>query len=164
MTRKHLSKIIRRVTGLTVPEFCTKYLNTNYKAFQYRARVKRLTPNEIILLSWVLGEPVEGLFGKQFLPLMYSQGEPEIEKQLVKMYQDADDIHKQRLLNLLGGKIIPEFKVITPTISPVTSQAIEVDDDELQDTEELPVMTPAFKKKSEPIDDSDLYVDVQVHR
>lgn len=133
-----LSRVIRRVTGLTVPEFCTKYLNTNFKAFQYRVRVQRLAPNEIILLSWVLGEPVEGLFGKQFLSLMQGQGDPEIEKRLLKMYRDADDTQKQRLMGLLDGI---SFKAVPQ--EPVNK--LKADEVAL-----VPV--------------ADFYIDVQVHR
>ena len=87
-----------------MPAFCEKYLDSNYKAFQYRIRVGRCNPNEIIFISWFLGETVEDLFGKPFTDLMMGQGEEKVSEKAIQLFQRAPEAEQKRLLGLLGGE------------------------------------------------------------
>jgi len=85
-----------------MPEFCLKFLNCNYKAFQYRVREGRCNPNEIIFISWFLGETVEDLFGKPFTGLMIGQGEAKVSEKALELFHQADPRTQARLMGLLG--------------------------------------------------------------
>lgn len=56
-----LSKIIRKF-GLSMPEFCDKILNTDYKAFRARVRKDRLRLSEIKLIIIYTKRTFEQLF------------------------------------------------------------------------------------------------------
>lgn len=116
LEKRLLSKKIFEATDLTMPEFCLKYLACNYKAFQYRIREGRCNPNEIIFISWFLGETVETLFGKPFTSLMMEQGEEKVSEDLVQRFSQAPEQDRARLLGLLGHGVA--LGASTPEISP----------------------------------------------
>lgn len=100
--KRQLSNKIFEITGLTISSFCQKFLHTNYKAFQYRIRMGRCNPNEIIFISWYLGESVEDLFGMPFTSLMIGQGDSEVSEKALQILSQASETEKERLMRLLG--------------------------------------------------------------
>lgn len=100
--KRRLPKKIFQFTGLTIPQFCEQFLHTHYKAFQYRIRVGRCNPNEIIFISWYLGESVEELFGKPFTELMLGQGDSQVSQKALDLFAQAPEKEKKRLMGLLG--------------------------------------------------------------
>ena len=89
-------------------EFCKKYLDTDVKAFQYRLRQRRCYPNEIIYISWVLGESVHDLFGEDFTELMRTHGPDHITKKLKDLFNKASKKQKQTYLEFVGAIIQTE--------------------------------------------------------
>lgn len=104
---KHqLSVRIKEITGLGMEKFCKEYLETDIKAFQYRLRHKRCYPNEVIYISWVLGESVPELFGEDFMQLMSVHGSPKITDKLKELFDKADAKQQMMYLKFIGGSVI----------------------------------------------------------
>lgn len=101
--KRILSSKVLAATGLSMPEFCDKHLNSKYKAFQYRVRTGRCNPNEIIFISWYLGESIKTLFGKPFTELMMRQGDLNVSKKAIELFKNAGKSEQKRLLGLLGS-------------------------------------------------------------
>lgn len=110
---KSLSRKIKESTGMGIPEFCKAHLNANYKAFQYRVRTGRFKPNEIIYISWLLGESVQEIFGQNFVQRMIYDGDPGVTEKLQAIWNGTFDPGKMKLLLLLGGEFKMEEEVKT---------------------------------------------------
>lgn len=57
-----LTSKIKAKEGLTIKQFCTKILDTDYKAFRYRMRVEKLSLTEIRLILIYTGLTFEDIF------------------------------------------------------------------------------------------------------
>ena len=84
-----LKTIIRKKTGLTIPQFCEKKLNVEYKAFMARLYQRKLYPSEVLLIVIETGASVERLFGASFEDLIFynNTGGPSARK-LKKLMKD----------------------------------------------------------------------------
>lgn len=100
--RHNLSKRVRQILNIGMEEFCKKYLDTEIKAFQYRMRNKSCYPNEIIYISWLLGEGVEDLFGSEFTEMMISDGPDFVTNKIKSMFEQADDKQRQDYMKFIG--------------------------------------------------------------
>lgn len=138
---KHqLSMRVRELMGLSMDEFCRKYLNTDIKAFQYRLRNKVCYPNEVIYISWLLGESVADLFGMDFMNLMGEQGPEEITKKINKLFKEATEQQRETYLKFIGSEssIKSTEKVQASLPTPIKKQNDKVP--------EVPVKKESSKK------------------
>lgn len=145
--KRRLPKKIFQFTGLTIPQFCEQFLHTHYKAFQYRIRVGRCNPNEIIFISWYLGESVEELFGKPFTELMLGQGDSQVSQKALDLFAQAPEKEKKRLMGLLGYS----FTVGVSPLEIVPGASRRKKELEL-DGEVLPPMLPTFNDMLPDVD------------
>lgn len=117
--RTKLAKIIRKITGLTLIEFCEQHLKSDYKTFQMRMRKRKYYPAEVVYICWVLGVRVEDIFGYSFQDLVMFQGKYEVPDRVREMWGAADEDEKKRLLALVGlndGSIVPKPVKVIPKI------------------------------------------------
>jgi len=95
---KILTKSIREATGLSMDEFCRKYLESDWRTFAARERKKRLNPNEALLICLVTGKnPVE-LFGVSTIELFCLQGKEAVTKHIQHILKEPDALNKINLI------------------------------------------------------------------
>lgn len=134
--RDLLVKKIKDLTGMTLSEFCEKYLFSQYNSFKYRRKHKQYYPNEVIFISWFMGESVEDLFGMDFTELMLHQGNQEVGQGIRKMLLEATPDKRDQYFRLLSSswkgtapkekKVEKEIVVNEPGLAKVKVEKVQV--------------------------------------
>ena len=106
--------MVFKATGLSLNDYCTKYLHCNHKAFSVRARLGRLYPNEMIFMCWHLNLRAKDLFGNGFFDVMMTHGQPGVQlvtDEVKRMFQEKPD-----LLDLLDLPGVERLDSVLPSV------------------------------------------------
>lgn len=145
---KVLTKSIREATGLSMDQFCRKYLESDWRTFAARERKKRLNPNEALLICLVTGKNPLELFGMSTIELFCLQGKEVVTKHIQHILKEPDALNKINLIlnNADGLRLNPAMEE-----KPVRPRRVE----------ERPIkMEPKSVTKKVKNDDFDFVADV----
>jgi len=143
---KVLTKSIREATGLSMDEFCQKYLGSDWRTFAMRDRKKRLYPNEALLICLVTGKNPSELFGMSSIELFCLQGKEVVTKHILSILEKPDAMSKMNLiLNNADGLRLNPVMTKEEKVKPKKSE---------------PVKKPELKVETKKKDDFDFVADV----
>jgi len=137
--RSRISEKVFEVTGLSLAQYCAEYLHCNNKAFEHRARLKRLYPNEMIFMCWHLKLHAQDLFGAGFLEGMMSQGQPgitDVSQEVIRMYKEDSSLIKFLDLPRDSSKVnLEQLPLKLPEI--VKTEITSVQEKEIEPVQEI---------------------------
>ena len=85
-----VTKTIRDTTGLTLVEFCEKYLHTDSRSFSVRLKKNRLYPNEASLICLMSGKKPIEVFELSTLETFFIKGKSkEVSAQVKTLLDNA---------------------------------------------------------------------------
>lgn len=151
---------IKEITGLTLGEFCEKYLFTQYQAFKYRRKTRNYRPNEVMFMALCLGEPVKNLFGEDFLSMMAAQGAPEVEQEVREMLFAAEPATRKRYYRLLGVEVNGSEADPPEAVKRPDSKSAGLEISRTRKVRRPPVVAPPAP---EPPEDDDLFDETYKH-
>jgi hypothetical protein len=115
-----VAKSIRQTTGLTMAEFCAKYLDSEWRTFSVRLRKLKLYPNEVLLICLLTGKTTDELFETSAIETFCLRGKDSVNNEIRKFISKpnaADAVSK-----ILGG----EVKLSAPAIrKPVPHKKVK---------------------------------------
>jgi hypothetical protein len=84
--KKHLSSLIKEATGMSIKEFCTQVLHTEYPNFIYRVGVGKIHVKEYLIISEVTGHSLDKLIAEDPRYAEMMKEAQKISKETRKVY------------------------------------------------------------------------------
>jgi hypothetical protein len=93
-----VAKAIREVTGLTLTQFCDKYLDSELQAFRNRLMKNNLYPNEAFLICLVTQKNPLELFGASALDVFFLNGKDTVTKRVRSLLEAPNAMDKINIM------------------------------------------------------------------